>query len=62
MEEKAVFKIAFDGQVFEILADYIDFDLHDNRMLLKDRALDGNGIEKGVANFPLDKSALIEIR
>lgn len=62
MKEKAVFKISFDGQVFEILADYIAFDRHDNRMLLKDRASDGIGIEKVVANFPLDKSALIEIK
>jgi hypothetical protein len=61
MEEKAVFKIAFDGQVFEILADFIAFDRHDNRMLLRDRSSDDIGIEKVVANFPLDKSALIEI-
>jgi hypothetical protein len=31
-------------------------------MLLRDRSSDGIGIEKVVANFPLDKSALIEIK
>lgn len=62
MKEKVVFKIAFDGQVFEILADYIAIDSHNKRMLLRDRAEDGFFIENVVANFPLDKSALIEIK
>ena len=62
MENATIFKIAFDGQVFDILADYISFDKQGNRMLLKEKEFNGMDLGKVVANFPLDKSALIEIK